>query len=97
MPLQPSTTEDLPFNFTRTQLPLQLAFAITIHKSQGQTLAYVGLVLDPPVFAHGQLYVALSRVTNHNSLHLVVPETQEARQEGTINNIVYREVLLAPR
>jgi len=97
MPLQPSTTEDLPFNFTRTQLPLRLAFAITIHKSQGQTLAHVGLVLDPPVFAHGQLYVALSRVTNHDSLHLVVPEIQEAHQEGTINNIVYREVLLAPR
>jgi len=97
MPLQLSTIEDLPFNFTCTQLPLRLAFAITIHKSQGQTLTHMGLMLDPPVFAHGQLYVALSRVTNHDSLHLVVPEIQEAHQEGTINNIVYREVLLTPR
>jgi len=41
-----------------------LAFAITINKSQGQSLEDVGLYLPRPVFAPGQLYVALSRVGN---------------------------------
>ena len=94
MPMEPSSTAELPFHFHRTQFPLRLAFAITIHKSQGQTLGRVGLVLDQPVFSHGQLYVALSRVTQYNHLHLIVPDTPEARQEGKLTNIVYREALL---
>jgi hypothetical protein len=92
MPMAPSSTAELPFEFQRTQFPLRLAFAITINKSQGQTLGCVGLVLDDPVFSHGQLYVALSRVTNYNNLHLIVPDTQEAQQEGKLTNIVYREI-----
>ena len=92
IPMSPSSSAELPFDFQRTQFPLRLAFAITINKSQGQTLGRVGLVLDQPVFSHGQLYVALSRVTNYANLHLIVPNTPEARQEGRLANIVYREV-----
>ena len=92
--MSPSSSAELPFEFQRTQFPLRLAFAITINKSQGQTLGRVGLVLDQPVFSHGQLYVALSRVTNYANLHLIVPNTPEARQEGRLANIVYREVFL---
>lgn len=51
-----------------TQIPLKVAYAITIHKSQGQT--YTSANISPDCFAVGQLYVALSRVQNINSMSL---------------------------
>ena len=51
------------------QYPLVLAYAITIHKSQGQT--YKNIICDiDRCFASGQAYVALSRCSNLNGLHL---------------------------
>jgi ATP-dependent DNA helicase PIF1 len=61
LPLSPSDDISLPFKFKRKQFPVRLSFAMTINKSQGQTIPNVGIYLLEPVFSHGQLYVGLSR------------------------------------
>ncbi|CAH9125196.1 unnamed protein product, partial [Cuscuta epithymum] len=71
MSLTPSDLR-LPFKFQRRQFPLIVSYAMTINKSQGQSLSNVGLVLRKPVFSHGQLYVALSRVTNPHGLKILI-------------------------
>jgi ATP-dependent DNA helicase PIF1 len=57
-----ASTSGLPFDFVRIQFPITLAYCVTVHKAQGQTLHTVGLYFTGETFAHGQLYVALSRV-----------------------------------
>ena len=61
-----ATDGSLPF--TRRQYPVRLAFCMTISKAQGQTFRRVGVWLPSPVFTHGQLYVALSRVGDGENL-----------------------------
>ncbi|XP_074376797.1 uncharacterized protein LOC141718312 [Apium graveolens] len=52
-----------PFEFKRVQFPIQICYAMTINKSQGQSLDTVGLYLPKAAFSHGHIYVAISRVT----------------------------------
>ncbi|GFU80453.1 ATP-dependent DNA helicase [Trichonephila clavipes] len=64
LPRIPMTLSDSPIQFKRLQFPVRLAFAMTINKSQGQTMTMCGLDLDNPCFSHSQLYVECSRFGN---------------------------------
>ena len=62
---------------TFTQYPIKLAWAATIHKCQGQTFENVMIDMDYGAFAHGQTYVALSRVVSLDGLFLKKPLRSE--------------------
>ena len=62
---------------TYTQYPFKLAWAVTIHKAQGKTFDKVYVDLSTGTFAHGQLYVALSRCRTLEGLHLRRPITEQ--------------------
>ncbi|GFV80470.1 ATP-dependent DNA helicase [Trichonephila clavipes] len=62
LPRIPIIHSDSPIPFKRLQFLIRLAFAMTIYKSQGQTMKICGLNLENPCFSHGQLYVACSTV-----------------------------------
>ena len=88
MALIPSDTE-LPFDFSRLQFLIRPSFCITINKAQGQSLDYVSIWLgDEHVFTHGQLYVALSRVSELKNIKIATNNPKLLTR-----NVVYKEVL----
>jgi ATP-dependent exoDNAse (exonuclease V) alpha subunit len=82
VPRIPIIPTDMPIEFKRLQFPIRLAFAMTINKSQGQTLSVCGLDLSTQCFSHGQLYVACSRVGKPSSLFVLA-------KDGLTKNIVH--------
>ncbi|MFZ2804521.1 MAG: AAA family ATPase [Patescibacteria group bacterium] len=71
------------------QIPLKLAWAVTIHKSQGKTFDQVTIDLGDGAFAAGQTYVALSRCRTLEGLALVRPvRPQDIRSDRSIVEFV---------
>ncbi|KAG6706177.1 hypothetical protein I3842_07G211900 [Carya illinoinensis] len=80
------------FPFKRTQFPIRLSFAMTINKSQGQTLDFVGIYLPQPVFSHGQLYVALSRAKTASTLRILLRPVSIERSEKNCTKNIYKRL-----
>lgn len=74
------------FTFKREQFPVKVTYAMTINKSQGQTLQVAGIDLSESCFSHGQFYVACSRVGDSSNLYVL-------SQERKTKNVVYRSAL----
>ncbi|XP_076030510.1 uncharacterized protein LOC143018816 [Oratosquilla oratoria] len=90
--------QDTPVPFKRKQFPIKLSYVMTINKSQGQTFDRCGLLLDSvQCFAHGQLYVACSRVTNWDALVYYTGWRKvgnDVRRRPAVN-VVYKELFEA--
>ena len=87
IPRIPMIPTDLPFSFKRIQFPVRTSFAVTINKAQGQIFKHIGIDLRECCFAHGQLYVALSRSGCGENQHILMPK------ENKTKNIVYTGIL----
>jgi hypothetical protein len=84
-----SDVDDFPFTFSRHQFPVKLSYAMTINKSQGQTLQKVGLYLPDNVFSHGQLYVAMSRLRSGHNIKIITKDGLNRTQ-----NVVFHAALV---
>jgi hypothetical protein len=90
--------KDMPMSMQRLQFPIKLAFAVTFHRSQGQSVEHCGILLPRDVWTHGQIYVAFSRCGNPRNVH-VWANQDEFKSMGLaptakwMMNVVYPEVL----
>jgi hypothetical protein len=83
------------FTLHRKQFPVRLAFCMTVHKVQGQTLENVFYYLNSHPFSHGQIFVAFSRVGLLRDIKVFADysEAKEVRGKICIRNVVWKEVL----
>ena len=85
--------DDDGIKFTRTQFPVKVSFATSVNKCQGKTLHRVLIDLRYPFFAHGQLYVALSRVSGSSSIAFLAKTDENGVPITKVQNIVYQELI----
>ena len=81
-------SNDYPWTMIRVQFPVRVCFAMTIHKGQGQSMHRVGIYVAQQMFAHGQLYVGVSRATQASRLKIFIEG-----DKTMLKNIVYKEIL----
>jgi ATP-dependent DNA helicase PIF1 len=80
--------DDCGFEFKRVQFPLIPSYAMTITKSQGQSIHQLGVYLPTDTFAHGQLYTAISRATSRYRIKFL------SWRKNKVRNIVLKSVLI---
>ncbi|KAI0633335.1 hypothetical protein C8Q77DRAFT_1057353 [Trametes polyzona] len=83
-----STMLESGHTLVRRQFPLAPAYATTFNSCQGLTLDVVGVDLTRPVFSHGQLYTALSRIRHRSHAKVRVRKGQTSTK-----NVTYHEIL----
>ena len=81
------------FEMIRTQFPLRVAYSMTVNKSQSQELDMAFLDLTVPPFAHGHLYVALSRAKTAEGIAVIVNPEQITDGGIIVSNVIYTELL----
>lgn len=86
IPRIPLISSDLVLDFQRLQFPVKLCYALTINKSQGQSMKVVGVDLTESCFSHGKLYVACSRVGTPKNLYILCAN-------GKTKNVVYKQAI----
>lgn len=92
------------FTLTRIQFPLRLAYAMTINRSQGQSIDFLLLDVTKDAFQHGQAYVAVSRIRKSERLRLLVNEADcfPSSFNGTetptpfLRNVIFPKLILHP-
>ena len=84
--IKPATwsLEDEPESLKREQIPLRVAYALTIHKAQGASLDSALIDVGPSTFEYGQAYVALSRVRSLESLYIFEISPRAFRANPTV-------------
>ena len=99
---QASSPPRITFRFTlprsgvtveRRQFPLRPCYAITVNKSQGQTLRRICYDVREHPFAHGQLYVGTSRVRNRRDILMLTRPSHLLDGKALTKNVVYPELL----
>ena len=91
IPRIPFIPTDFPIQCKRVQFPIRVCLAMTVNKSQGQSLDKVGLYLEKdPCFSHGQFYVGCSRVGSERNLKILCPINPRNGAPET-QNVVYKE------
>ena len=85
------------FKMMRTQFPLRLAYSMTINKSEGQTTKRTVPDIFAQPFNHGQLYVAMSRVSQSNNMCIYCPRenilTIDDKEGPVIHNVVIKQLI----
>jgi hypothetical protein len=77
----------------RSQFPLRLAYSLSVNKSQGQQFERLALDITHSAFAHGHLYVALSRIRMADNIRFFVTDENLINNIPFTNNVVYPEII----